>query len=160
MMKWWLTAALVFANGCADDDSAGEGNDEGSDASEPDGGPCGIAGGPLSTDELHTPQIGTDALGRPSVVVELHEAGTCTGEPPAAAATVLLDPDIDSISIANSALEITAPAEYRDEHYWWDELGIDVKLEHAIDGVTITFHHGEQAPMVVCTPGDATVDCE
>lgn len=157
MKRWWMIAAVLVV-ACGDD---GEQTDEGSsdDSSIPDGGPCGIAGGPLTTDELHTPQVGADAMGRPAVIVELHEAGTCNGEPPAAVASVVLDTTTDTISVDGAAVEIPTPADYHDERYWWDALGVDAEIVHTETNVTITFHHGANAPMVVCVPDTMAVSC-
>lgn len=156
MKRWWLITTMLIA--CADD---GDQTDEGSsdDASIPDGGPCGIAGGPLTTDELHTPQIGADAMGRPTVIVELHEAGTCNGEPPAAVASVVLDVATDTITVEPAAIAISTPADFHDERYWWDALGVDAELVHTETDVTIAFHHDAAAPKVVCVPDTMAVSC-
>jgi hypothetical protein len=157
MKKLWIAAMLVSA--CGGDDDAQSGESSADDSSIPDGGPCGIAGGPLATDELHTPQIGADAMGRPAVNVELHEAGTCNGEPAAAVASVVLDTTTDTISVGTAAIEISTPADYHDEHYWWDALGVDAEVVHTETDVTIIFHHGTNAPMVVCAPATTAVSC-
>jgi hypothetical protein len=150
--------AAVLAVACGDD-GAQTTETSSDDSSVPDGGPCGIAGGPLTRDELHTPQVGSDAMGRPTVIVELHEAGTCNGEPPAAVASVALDASTDTIVLESSAVVISTPADYHDEHYWWDALGVDAEVVHTETDVTITFHHGANAPMVVCVPDTMAVTC-
>jgi hypothetical protein len=157
-MKRWLAVTLLVA--CANDDEQGESADSSSDDSSiPDGGPCGIAGGPLVEDELHTPQIGSDAEGRPAVLVELHEAGTCSFEPAAAVALVAFDVATDTITVGTAAVAIDPPADYHDERYWWDALGVDAELVRTETSVTVIFHHGSAAPMVVCTPEQDSVAC-
>jgi hypothetical protein len=152
-MKRVFMVAL-FAVACAADDHESEG-----ETAVPEGGPCGLAGGPLPDDELQTPSIGSDADGRPTVIVELHEAGTCNGEPPAAVASVSFDLDTTSIVVANEAVEIVMPADYRNQQYWWDDLGVDAELVQTTQIVTITFYLDKLMRSTQCTADAMAVSC-
>jgi hypothetical protein len=98
-------------------------------------------------------------MGLPTVRIELHAGGTCIFDPPSATVSLRYAVASHTIAVADDAAEIATVADYHDERYWWDELGVDAEVIATPTQVTVSFHDADGMATTSCAHADGEITC-
>jgi hypothetical protein len=128
------------SSGSSGTSSSGSSGTSSGDPQCADCGQCGIAG-PVNQDAISTVAVGVDAQGVAAVGLRLERAGTCRGDPSAAAYVLRYAAGAATLAPRDASETIaTTGVSYAGEWYTWSDRDLRMKLTVAVTGdVTFTF---------------------